>query len=174
MVHTTTEHPFWDATTGQWTLAGDLRPGDQLTTTAPGTTVTVAAVHTWTGSHDMRNLTVEAIHTYYVIAGTTPVLVHNTFGKCPVHDLGLPEGKPFVCTCPKGGEGPAATNSKLEHGLDQGARIKDQRVHAEAPANALGKLTGGHPNPYVGVALVVWGGIKAVKAGWSVLRKMFF
>jgi hypothetical protein len=34
---------------------------------------------------DMYNLTVDQLHTYYVLAGTTPVLVHNS-GGCNVAD----------------------------------------------------------------------------------------
>ena len=36
-----------------------------------------AAVSSHTGDADMRDLTVADVHTYYVMAGTTPVLVHN-------------------------------------------------------------------------------------------------
>jgi HNH endonuclease len=39
--------------------------------------VTVTKVHAFTGGHHMHNLTVANLHTYYVMAGTTPVLVHN-------------------------------------------------------------------------------------------------
>ncbi len=42
--------------------------------------VKVAAVKTWTALHHMRDLTVNDIHTYYVLAGATPVLVHNCGG----------------------------------------------------------------------------------------------
>jgi hypothetical protein len=37
----------------------------------------VTAVRNYIGGEDMRDLTVAAIHTYYVIAGNEPVLVHN-------------------------------------------------------------------------------------------------
>ncbi|GAA3246616.1 hypothetical protein GCM10020256_74360 [Streptomyces thermocoprophilus] len=37
----------------------------------------------------MYNLTVADLHTYYVLAGTTPVLVHNA-GECPI--TGIPHG----------------------------------------------------------------------------------
>jgi hypothetical protein len=37
----------------------------------------VTAVKVWTGLKWMRDLTVDDIHTYYVVAGNTPVLVHN-------------------------------------------------------------------------------------------------
>src|SRR5262249_7611999 len=51
----------------------------------------VANIHGYTGAKDMRNLTVADIHTYYVIAGNTPVLVHNCGGSVPGH--------PDTCTC---------------------------------------------------------------------------
>jgi hypothetical protein len=52
--------------------------GDHLYT-GTATTETVIGVWSFTGGHDMYNLTVEDLHTYYVIAGSVPVLVHN----CP-------------------------------------------------------------------------------------------
>ncbi|AEV87633.1 matrix-binding protein [Actinoplanes sp. SE50] len=75
VLRTTQEHPFWDATTRSWTAAADLRPGDRLrsTVTAPR----VAAVRAYSGDRVMFNLTVDELHTYYVLAGRTPVLVHN-------------------------------------------------------------------------------------------------
>jgi RHS repeat-associated protein len=76
VLHTTDHHPFYDQTTHSFVEAAHLRVGDQLTT-FNGATATVAAVHRHTSRHDMRDLTVADIHTYYVIAGTTPVLVHN-------------------------------------------------------------------------------------------------
>jgi hypothetical protein len=79
VIHTTQEHPFWDASTGSWVDAAHLKPGDQLLSTG-GQVVTVAGVHSWTGSHDMRNLTVRDLHTFYVMTGATPVLVHNDGG----------------------------------------------------------------------------------------------
>jgi Bacterial toxin 24 len=36
----------------------------------------IAAIHTYVGAKPMRNL-IATTHTYYVIAGNTPVLVHN-------------------------------------------------------------------------------------------------
>lgn len=62
----------------KWTAAAGLRPGDQLLTSGDIVAV-VVAVRTWTGGQDRRNLTVDDTHTYYVIVGTTQVLVHN----CP-------------------------------------------------------------------------------------------
>jgi RHS repeat-associated protein len=71
-VHTTWHHPFWDATHHRWTEAARLAPGTELSTGD-----VVLAVRTWFGTQDMNDLTVATTHTYYIIAGATPVLVHN-------------------------------------------------------------------------------------------------
>lgn len=93
-VKTTANHPFWDSTAQAWADAATLVVGHQLQvhldelegdSSAAGlgggdpgrTTVTVTAVAHYIGSHWMRDLTVADIHTYYVVAGDTPVLVHN-------------------------------------------------------------------------------------------------
>ncbi|MFE5487961.1 polymorphic toxin-type HINT domain-containing protein [Streptomyces sp. NPDC056527] len=77
----THEHPFWSPSENAWIDAGDLRLGMTLRTIDGST----AAVQ-WNRSFDQRartyTLTVEAVHTFYVFAGTTPVLVHNA--SCPV------------------------------------------------------------------------------------------
>ncbi|MFK8905435.1 polymorphic toxin-type HINT domain-containing protein [Streptomyces sp. YS-3] len=78
-LHTTSEHPFWDATDENWVPAGKLKAGHALTTDK-GQHVTLIAIHKVTGAADMHNLTVAELHTYYVLAGSSPVLVHNT---CP-------------------------------------------------------------------------------------------
>ncbi|MFF4342167.1 polymorphic toxin-type HINT domain-containing protein [Kitasatospora sp. NPDC001540] len=75
----TQHHPYWDLTTNRWTNAADLKPGDHVLTT-DGQTVTVETVHNYrTEPRTAYNLTIADLHTYYVLAGTTPVLVHN----CP-------------------------------------------------------------------------------------------
>ncbi|MFF7633641.1 LamG-like jellyroll fold domain-containing protein [Kitasatospora sp. NPDC008050] len=84
-VHTTANHPFWDTTKHSWTPAGSLPTGDRLQA-VNGVGVTVAAVTETPGEADRYNLTVDKLHTYYVLAGTTPVLVHNTCGE-PYDDV---------------------------------------------------------------------------------------
>ncbi|TDO44048.1 intein/RHS repeat-associated protein [Kribbella sp. VKM Ac-2527] len=78
---TTEDHPFWNATDGKFERADQLDSGDQLLAD-DGQLVRVIGVRT--GSQRVAtayNLTVDDIHTYYVLAGTTPVLVHNA--NCP-------------------------------------------------------------------------------------------
>ncbi|MEU3604672.1 polymorphic toxin-type HINT domain-containing protein [Streptomyces sp. NPDC035033] len=69
-------HPFWVPALDKWIDAKDLKPGQWLRTSA-GTHVQVTAVRAWTQPASVRNLTVADFHTYYVLAGATPVLVHN-------------------------------------------------------------------------------------------------
>ncbi|GAB7039805.1 RHS repeat-associated core domain-containing protein [Catenuloplanes niger JCM 9533] len=73
----TDNHPFWIPEAGEWLQAIDLQPGQWLQTSA-GTWVQITAVSRWTQSYQqVRNLTVGEIHTYYVVVGSTSVLVHN-------------------------------------------------------------------------------------------------
>ncbi|WP_255436090.1 RHS repeat-associated core domain-containing protein [Salinispora sp. H7-4] len=79
-VTTTEDHPFWNETDRQWQDSQDLDPGDLLHTAA-GQTLAVVGLDWVTTQRGMAyNLTVADIHTYYVLAGDTPVLVHNTGG----------------------------------------------------------------------------------------------
>src|SRR5262249_39828537 len=55
-------------------------------------------VYNYVGAREMRNLTVAAFHSYYVVAGNTAVLVHNTscltFGRfSPSGRLNIPNTK---------------------------------------------------------------------------------
>lgn len=81
---TTWHHPFWDATHHRWTNAHDLTAGTKLRTT-DGTTVTVAELHNFHRHQTTYDLTVGTLHTYYVLAGSVPILVHNCTGMDPVH-----------------------------------------------------------------------------------------
>lgn len=76
-VTATDGHPFWVPQLGTWVDATDLEPGEQLRT-ASGAQAEIKAVKRWTAiSAAVFNLTVGELHTYYVLAGATPVLVHN-------------------------------------------------------------------------------------------------
>ncbi|PZT77541.1 sugar-binding protein [Streptomyces sp. AC1-42W] len=70
-------HPFWVPALHKWIDASDLKPGQWLRTSA-GTYVQLTAIErsTSTGA-TVHNLTVADAHTYYVLAGAAPVLVHN-------------------------------------------------------------------------------------------------
>ncbi len=83
-VSATADHPFW-AGTG-WVDAKDLRAGATLRTADGGAGV-VTGVRTHDETTTVFNLTVRDLHTFYVLAGPTPVLVHNS--GCEDIALGL-------------------------------------------------------------------------------------
>ncbi|XVV33032.1 polymorphic toxin-type HINT domain-containing protein [Streptomyces sp. CA-100214] len=72
----TDTHPFWVVDRHEWIDAGKIHPGQMLRTSA-GTHVQVTAVSHYTKRQRTHDLTIEDIHAYYVLAGATPVLVHN-------------------------------------------------------------------------------------------------
>jgi RHS repeat-associated protein len=73
----TDHHPFWSPSENSWIDAGDLTPGATLRT-ADGKTALVEDVEHLRKSGRTYDLTVAGLHTYYVLAGGTPVLVHNS------------------------------------------------------------------------------------------------
>ncbi|WP_233444713.1 polymorphic toxin-type HINT domain-containing protein [Streptacidiphilus albus] len=77
VIHTTANHPFWDDTTHTWVRADHLKPGHKLAST-DGQHPTVANIKITPGAADRWNLTVQQLHTYYVVAGGVPILVHNS------------------------------------------------------------------------------------------------
>ncbi|PJI93544.1 intein [Luteimicrobium subarcticum] len=90
VVTTTDEHPLMVHGLG-WIAARDLRPGDHLVTAADSHAGTVrldvidiehvdpasAGETDADGGVPVYNIHVRAFHTYYVLAGANPVLVHN-------------------------------------------------------------------------------------------------
>ncbi|MEU8001039.1 RHS repeat-associated core domain-containing protein [Catellatospora sp. NPDC049111] len=80
-VDTTWEHPFWSTSRAAWVNASELEPGEIVR--GFGTeTVEIVAADNRVGSKVMYNLTIDELHTYYVFAAETPVLVHNAGLGC--------------------------------------------------------------------------------------------
>ncbi|WP_412740890.1 polymorphic toxin-type HINT domain-containing protein [Krasilnikovia sp. MM14-A1259] len=77
IIHTTRDHLFWDQENRRWTEAGRLKPGTLLLGSRETDRVKVIAVTTFAGYRTMYDLTVDELHTFYVSAGRTAVLVHN-------------------------------------------------------------------------------------------------
>ncbi|MFE5734003.1 LamG-like jellyroll fold domain-containing protein [Streptomyces sp. NPDC056528] len=75
-IQTTKHHQFYEVTTNAWTQAGDLRPGQKLQD-GEGAPATVLEVEEYTAQRVTYDLSVDGLHTYHVMAGDTPVLVHN-------------------------------------------------------------------------------------------------
>jgi hypothetical protein len=80
----TGSHPFWNPTTTAWINADNLQPGGHLLA-SDGTQPTITnLLHHTQPDTTVYNLTITTTHTYYVLAGDTPVLVHNDGGDSTV------------------------------------------------------------------------------------------
>ncbi|WP_436775184.1 RHS repeat-associated core domain-containing protein [Yinghuangia sp. YIM S09857] len=82
----TTTHPFWVPDLKEWVEAGDLVSGQWLQTSS-GTWVQLTATTYFRQQQQTYDLTIEDIHAYHVLAGSAPLLVHNTNA-----------GNPLVCS----------------------------------------------------------------------------
>src|SRR5262249_49124738 len=81
-ITTTDNHPFWVESQHRWLEAKDLKPGD-VVLQADQRPATVRTVHAYDKVQRVNNLTVADLHTYFVMAGLEPVLVHNS--NCSVN-----------------------------------------------------------------------------------------
>ncbi|MFD7736402.1 polymorphic toxin-type HINT domain-containing protein, partial [Kitasatospora phosalacinea] len=79
----TAHHPFWDATDNHWTNAQDIPTGHQLLGSNGEKYTVSASITKHTTPSTAYNLTIQTLHTYYVLAGETPVLVHNSNQPLP-------------------------------------------------------------------------------------------
>ncbi|MEU5907153.1 polymorphic toxin-type HINT domain-containing protein [Micromonospora sp. NPDC047467] len=154
---TTQNHLFWDKTARTWVLAGALAVGAALLTVGPSS-ATVAEVRNYVGSENMRDLTVADLHTYYVMAGDTPVLVHNvnnavcgrwwSISGRPAWELNAPRGSgiernhmPANSVSPLStARGPAIQMDTLDHyqtaSWGSGAGAKTYRARQKALVDA--------------------------------------
>ncbi|MCX5069029.1 polymorphic toxin-type HINT domain-containing protein [Micromonospora lupini] len=81
-VTATDGHPFWVADQHRWVTAKDLVPGARIKTDDHHTAV-VLALHQENRYQTVYNLTVDTLHTFYVVAGDSDLLVHNfDLSKC--------------------------------------------------------------------------------------------
>ncbi|MFG2062531.1 RHS repeat-associated core domain-containing protein [Micromonospora sp. NPDC048871] len=131
-IDTTWEHPFWSDSRQTWIDAALLVPGERLQTSGPAV-VRVGAVRNFAGSEPMHNLTVDNIHTYYVLAGSTPVLVHNS--NCSTLTSAIHDDSLLVRAAQKAGK-----NQTVQRDLDaMQARLAEGNLN---PGIGNGFLTG--------------------------------
>ncbi|MGW5418891.1 polymorphic toxin-type HINT domain-containing protein [Streptomyces sp. NPDC003943] len=121
----THEHPFWSPSERRWVPAGELAEGMTLLTDR-GKTVTVVGNRGFAKRARTFNLTVDDLHTYYVLAGQTPVLVHNSNGWCG----------PGLRTTSEAGISP-----------NDAKRIQNAADKAGQPIIVVGSRANGTPNP---------------------------
>jgi RHS repeat-associated protein len=104
VIDTTSNHPFWDKTTKKWVQAASLHPGDHLLTADGASATVIGGITPQVETGWMWDLTITNDHDFYVVAGDTPVLVHNS--SCGV----LPDGY-----------SPNVTEDGLNHSFDRHA-----------------------------------------------------
>ncbi|HEY9368647.1 DNRLRE domain-containing protein [Streptomyces sp.] len=75
-ITSTAAHTYWLPDIGRWSTAADLVPGSWLRSSS-GTWIQVTAVDRAHRTERVHNLTVDSVHTYYVVAGGQSLLVHN-------------------------------------------------------------------------------------------------
>ena len=135
----TAKHPFWDAADREWVDATDLANGDLLL--APdGDLLPVGGIRESTRIQTVYNLTVADIHTYYVLAGHEPILVHNATvdQKCNV-----------ILPGPNAREGVALVNGRLTGEVrdlidEAGARYGCHSCFAQVPGTPSGRWIPDH------------------------------
>ncbi|GAA2633693.1 hypothetical protein Adu01nite_55690 [Paractinoplanes durhamensis] len=76
VITATTGHKFYSLDRDQWVPAGELKLGETLRDNRGGK-ITLTGLSEHTAETTVYNLTVDDEHTYYVVAGDNPVLVHN-------------------------------------------------------------------------------------------------
>ncbi|MFH8614206.1 polymorphic toxin-type HINT domain-containing protein [Streptomyces sp. NPDC017979] len=113
----TTTHPFWVESERDWIKAGDLKPGMRLTT-PEGAVALLDDTRYFEKRQRTHDLTIADLHAYYVLAGATPVLVHNC-GTGPREGAGL---------------GPDELMSKAEGLRDEYAGEMSQLSNRKRPA----------------------------------------
>jgi hypothetical protein len=135
-VTATDGHPLWVPALRKWIDATDLKPGEWLKSST-GTYVQVESVERRTGQNaTVHNLTVGNIHTYYVLAGAAPVLVHNC-GWSELASYRAREGMPA-----RGSADDTFTAARLQidgqvfFGRNAHGRPVDIRVNAQTKTHA--------------------------------------
>ncbi|MFD8022588.1 ricin-type beta-trefoil lectin domain protein [Streptomyces lavendulae] len=81
-ITSTDHHPFWSKSAAAWIDAGRLQPGTMFETPLRNE-ARLATSSPYEARKVTYNLTVADLHTYYVVAGDTPILVHNSTPPSP-------------------------------------------------------------------------------------------
>ncbi|MDQ0950330.1 RHS repeat-associated protein [Streptomyces phaeochromogenes] len=126
----THEHPFWSVSEKRWVRAGELTPGTVLRTD-DGTVAEIRANDPFTRYARTYNLTVDGLHTFYVVLGGTGVLVHNSDGPASIPQVDNQGLQSVVNNLYKG-----IGNEKL---VGDGSAMAAASAEANGHANVEGK-----------------------------------
>ena len=145
VVNTTPQHRFWDGSKRLWVEAAALTAGSPLRT-PDGRTATVAEVRSFAGSKLMYDLSVTEVNTFFVVAGETPVLVHNA-RQCKIRiSAPAPDwaSKGFHVHMPSGKEvtyfGTAYKTMELDKKTGKMVEVTRHAINTRTSYNTSGKI----------------------------------
>ena len=144
VVHTTEQHPFWNPAKKMWVDAGDLVASDQVQSRGSAA-VNVVHAFNFVALQDMYDLTVDKTHTFYVLAGTTPVLVHNCGGPVRLTDDAID-----THILPLHGPGTPAAGTKFHEDLDPDdfGSLANEAVRGSPVPSRVDSVTGNHAHDH--------------------------
>ncbi len=126
-VTTTEDHPFWNATDGEWQGPWDFDEGDTVLADDGSLLVTGGLVADSWQTGQAYNLTVDDLHTYFVVVADEGVLVHNDCGTSLVYEAN-PKHGPVSRSGPRGEISRAPRGdcqAMLECSVQVGARVRE-------------------------------------------------
>ncbi|MFJ7988805.1 LamG-like jellyroll fold domain-containing protein [Streptomyces sp. NPDC096351] len=155
-LQTTALHQIYDASTNTWTRAMDLKSGDRLQT-ADGSSAIVVNTRMYADTAVTFDLTVDGLHTYFVVAGDAALLVHNCNAKAKqdqygwdgqvryrgLDDLGRPQGIDASVTPRMLDKGSEAGKTRTPGWRGNGTTFNEARGHLLA-----GRLGGAGKGKY--------------------------
>jgi hypothetical protein len=125
VIDTTSNYPFWDATTRRWVKAAALRYGTHLRTPNGATAVALGGHRPSDPSGWMWDLTIPGDHDFYVVVAASAILVHNT--SCRTFGYLSPSGRMDLPNTP--GVYKITTEEDGETYIGKASDIH-QRIHA--------------------------------------------
>ncbi|MEU9296745.1 LamG-like jellyroll fold domain-containing protein [Streptomyces sp. NPDC048266] len=155
-LQTTALHQIYDASTNTWKRAMDLKGGDRLQT-ADGSSAVVVNTRMYVDTAVTYDLTVDGLHTYFVVAGDAALLVHNCNAKAKqdqfawggqvryrgLDDLGRPQGIDASVTPSMLDKGTEAGKTRTPGWRGHGTNFNEARGHLLA-----GRLGGAGKGKY--------------------------
>nr|WSS66327.1 polymorphic toxin-type HINT domain-containing protein [Streptomyces sp. NBC_01177] len=175
-ISATDGHPFWVPDLRRWVDAGDLKPS-QLLQTSTGTWVQITAVHAHHETTTVYNLTVDDLHTYFVVAGGSTALVHNSAGgQCGPSDLpdfldpgsgGISRPRPGGAAADEVGKTQRAAEEAIEEAEDRKKAVSSAPGTVQKVVDGP-QVPGGHgvAEAIVAVSIVGVRGWQRVKIWW--------
>ncbi|MFG1843979.1 RHS repeat-associated core domain-containing protein [Micromonospora carbonacea] len=149
-VTTTEDHPFWNHTDREWQRADEIDRGDWALG-SDGIALSIGGLE-WPSATaaSAYNLTVDGIHTYYVLAGDTPVLVHNDNGGIDLSKATPWQGGRFPVGGALDAGGPAnGVLYRTQNGVISNYAVYDADGVILRRVDLVGAAHGGVPTPHV-------------------------